>query len=612
MPAGILVVTLLLAAAAYFNGVAGEFVYDDAVQIVANENIQQAHHFWKAMLSDVWAFQSNRQAASSNYWRPLFNLWLILNYRLFGTEPAGWHVTSILLHGLVLVLAAAVLRRLGVVAVVSAAVLWIFSAHPVHVESVTWISGSPDLLLSVFLLASYLGLLAGRSAHRPVLGVVSWLLYAAALACKETAILFPAFVLASEWALGSADTAARRFRRALGAALPYASIAALWLVAHTFVLGMFSRSHRRGPSAAGAFLSIPEVLVFYLRQMFWPATLSPSYPLRPVEPGTVGLANFALPGIAVLLAAAVAYALWRRGSITKIGLALCLLFLAPALNLTAFPSENVVQDRYLYLPLLGLLLVVLNPLGELVRRGRSRQTERALYAGSLALAAVLALLTARYNRVWANNIALWERGVATDPHSLLTLSSLGHAYRVAGRNAEAHEMLQRAIEVRPDYPQAYVDLAFVAIAESRYGEAEQLLTRAIAVDSRHEAAHDQLAQLYVTEGRREEALKVLLQARERLPRLKIKNTMNIAILYAQMNQLAPALAELESIRDDLKGESDPGLLSCYYYLGELYLAAGRRDQARVAYQSYLERTERSTGAEAESLRTQAARRLAAL
>src|SRR5262245_61156011 len=93
------VVLLLVCFAVFANGLKGRFIYDDTKQIVKNELIQQGRYFGKALTSDVWGFKGEKGEAWSNYWRPVFILWLIANFRLFGIDnPAGWHVTSVLLH----------------------------------------------------------------------------------------------------------------------------------------------------------------------------------------------------------------------------------------------------------------------------------------------------------------------------------------------------------------------------------------------------------------------------------------------------------------------------------------------------------------------------------
>src|SRR5205823_14620030 len=97
----------------YANALNGEFVYDDQVQISRNTLIQDGSQFWRALTSDVWRFQGGDQTYS-NYWRPSFILWLILNFRCFGFELLGWHLANVLLHLAVITLAFVVLRRFAV------------------------------------------------------------------------------------------------------------------------------------------------------------------------------------------------------------------------------------------------------------------------------------------------------------------------------------------------------------------------------------------------------------------------------------------------------------------------------------------------------------------
>src|SRR5438105_199951 len=85
---------LVLGFLIYTNTFRGEFVYDDQLQISRNTLIQDGSQFWRALSSDVWRFQSGDQTYS-NYWRPSFVLWLILNFRCFGFELLGWHLSNV-------------------------------------------------------------------------------------------------------------------------------------------------------------------------------------------------------------------------------------------------------------------------------------------------------------------------------------------------------------------------------------------------------------------------------------------------------------------------------------------------------------------------------------
>ena len=188
-------------------------MYDDNWQIVQNHLIQENSLILKALSSDVWAFRGDSERVVSNYWRPGFVLYLILNQRLFGlADTTGWHVTNILLHTLTVVIAYGFLRFLKLTAWVAGAISLVFAVHPAHVESVAWISGSPDLILAPAFLGALWLLLsafppteqpAGKSHRKtkqpaeksrsPIRWrlLVAGILAALAMSAKEIGLLFP-------------------------------------------------------------------------------------------------------------------------------------------------------------------------------------------------------------------------------------------------------------------------------------------------------------------------------------------------------------------------------------------------------------------------------------
>src|SRR6185436_7302362 len=115
------------------------------------------------------------------------------------------------------------LRRIGLTPEVCASVTWLFAVHPVHVESITWISGSPDPMVTSFLFGSYLCHLAARRQSSWPAWVGALVLFAGALLCKEIAIVFPGIVLVSEAAFAPArgETLSAVARRSLRVTLPY-------------------------------------------------------------------------------------------------------------------------------------------------------------------------------------------------------------------------------------------------------------------------------------------------------------------------------------------------------------------------------------------------------
>lgn len=601
-------VALLLAAAAFANAIPGGFVGDDDVQIARNAYLSDPSQLWTALTSDVWGFARTAGEPASHYWRPVFVLWLVLNHALFGFAPAGWHLSSLALHAAVLLAAAAVLRRLEVRPAVGAAVLWTFATHPVHVEAVAWASGAPDLLLALFVLTGYAVHLSLRRRASFSRRVAAWGLFAAALLSKETAIAYPLFVAVGEWSMAERRSAAGRFAAAARAAVPYAVVAAGVLAARTALLGSAFGAAARTPPASWL-PALPEALAFYLRQSLWPVSLSPLYPLRPVGLDAVDAARLAAAGIVVLAAAAAAALAWRRGTTYRVGIAAFAGFLAPVLvSLGQLEPERLVQDRYLYLPLWGLLLVVFQAAGDLAARLLPpERAERALVACGLALALLCGGMTVRYNRVWRDDIALWERAVRFNPDSVYSLGTLGFHYRVAGRAAEAREVLRRAERIDPAAPQVLLDLGILLADQGRLRQARKLLVRALDAAPDHETVPDHLGRVLLALGESDEAIELFSRTRERHPDLWLKTTINLAVACRAAGLDERAAQELGAVREQLERQDDPTLLLGLWHLGEVEADLGRVEAARADLRRFLERT---TGRrEVEGPRRLAARRL---
>jgi hypothetical protein len=606
----------LLAAVAYVNGVSGAFVWDDNAQIVDNRLIQDPAKLGEAVTSDVWAFSGERDEAWTPYWRPAFVVWMIANFQAFGLDPPGWHVTTILLHLGVIVLGAGVLRRLDADPGVTAATLCLFAVHPVHVESVTWIAGATDPLLGVFFLGSYLAWLAHRASPRTWRLAVSLVLFAGATLSKEISVVFPALVFVTEWTLSGAGTPVRR-RAANGvrAAWPYLAVVVVFLLARSVVLDAAGSPSSTVPHLTTSLLSAPAVLLFYLRQLFWPVGLGPIYPFQAVTTDTLGWSTFGLPLAVVVGVGVVAFMLARRRPLYAIAASLFALTIAPMLNIGAFAPERLVHDRFLYLASFGGLVLGVGAIYEGLRSaaGLSRRTTRAVVCIAAAiLSGVFCVATVRYNRAWLSELSLWQHAIAINPVSPYALSNLGYHYREAGRTQEAKAVLERAIDIDPRATQARLDLGLIAMAEGRFPDAERRFLRVLEIDHANETALERLGLVYLSQGRLPEAIGAFDEARRRIPWVHVRNTINIAALLRELGRLAPAIAELEAIEDELDRETDPDLLRGFWELGELYLATGRTEDARRAFRRFLSKTEGARGPMVDDLRGRTQARLAAM
>ena len=325
--------------------------------------------------------------------------------------------------------------------------------------------------------------------------------------------------------------------------------------------------------------------------MLVPVELGPSYPLRPVGPGDLGLAAFWGPLLAVGLAAAAAVWMARRGRVQAFGLALFALLLLPALNIPAFPPEHLVHDRYLYLPLLGALLLVVPTLAAWLAQGRRTPAQVAarVLTGTVLLAIPLLALTLRYNRVWTSEIALWERNVETDPASAFAWSQYGVALRAEGRNAEADRAFARSLELRP-MASAVLGRADGLLAEGRLGEAEALLRP--LVDARVDRAgpYERLAIIYQQRGQLEEAASMLQNGRAYSPGAACAFGSNLGVIRYLQGQPDVARSVLEEAVSHADREPVPACWVGYFHLGNLAREAGDLGEARRRFEQYLSLT----------------------
>jgi tetratricopeptide (TPR) repeat protein len=580
-------VLALVAFLAYANSLGGDFVYDDKRQILMNPLIQEPPLYAKALVSDVWAFKGDGKTVTSNYWRPTFTAWSILNFRLFGRDPFGWHLLNILLHVGVCMLAYLLLRRWDLTQNMSFAATLIFTLHPIHTESVAWIAGSPDLLFGLFLLSSFLfaDMVAGAAGSRRglflSLGLIS---YALSLGAKETAFFcFPIFYLIfARYKLGSINTSNHKTRNAaMLYSASFSVVAIAYFLLRWDILGRLSQPAENGASTISAILSAPEIFAFYLRQIVFPFWLGPNYGIRAVQ--SVDPANFWIP---VIISAAAIYFFWRlstRTFVQTLGIAIFLLPLLPAFNIRAFLPEQIVHDRYLYLPLLGFLMMFMPFLAEVAKTWMEKR-DKLLLAISAVICIALGVQTFRINRTWNNELSLWQHAVTIDPNSSSSWSSLGAELTEEDRLDEALEAYNRSLAIWPR-PLAYIGRAQILV---RKGDLDAAISdmKSVIEDHSNETdlytiyqAYETLAIALEDKGNYLDAEKNLRDARTRLPMYRAALTEKLAVILYNENRKQDALRELENVKDAAVHELLPASKAVFFRLGLLYAEGGNKQAA---------------------------------
>jgi len=564
-------VVLAITFAVYLPTLRYQFVHDDRGQIVENPAV----HSWRAVPSyftaQVWAGVVPEELG--NYYRPLFLLWLRINYMVFGNHAWGWHLTTVLTHLLVTLLVYLLACRLGTGREVALLATLIFGLHPAHIEAVAWISGVTEPLLGLFFIASFLCYVEWRVGEARKWRLLSLGLFALAMLEKETALILPGLLLAYEWILGTergsapegmAITPGREIIRnpngrgvigwcaqALRRIWPYFLLIAFYLPARIYALQGFS--HTVAPlSLTRLMITWPSLIEFWIQHLTWPVDLSTFYNLPAVVYPT--LENFSFPAIFDLgVGVGVLACVWgsRRATFFAVWLVLPLILL---LNLRVFPSNDFAHDRYLYLPSVGFAILVAMLLKKVcVGPPRWLHVPVALLATGFCLAAALSYGTLAESFYFKDNLTFYAYVLSKTPHSPFAESNYGILLAEKGQYDRALESFLDVANYHPDYYNAIYNLALTYYKMGMLPEAEQHFLRAIRISPNKADSYFYLGMTRFKTGRTDEAIACVRQAVALHPKGYAYH-FALGVMLKTQGDLAGALGEFREELSNNPGE----------------------------------------------------------
>ncbi|MGD9781538.1 MAG: tetratricopeptide repeat protein [Kiritimatiellia bacterium] len=479
--------------------------FDDDVYVTENPQVAQG----LTIAAVRWALTTGH---ASN-WHPLAWLSHMADVELYGLNPAGHHLTNLLLHAANAILLFWALRRMTRRAGLSwmAAALW--AVHPLRVESVVWISERKDVLAMLF------GLLAvgmhGRNAPgggtRPTtfrIGPVA-VFFALSLMAKPTWVTLPFLLLLLDvWPLGRWP--AEPWRKLAAEKWPLFALAAGSCAATVWAQG------KGGAVGALDVLPLATRIVHagvayseYVRMLVWPTGLAAFYP-HPIGGHSLLRMAVSLALVAVLTAGAAGQ--FRRRPWLTVGWFWFLGALVPMIGLVQVGSQAW-ADRYTYLPHIGLIVAAVWGAGKIrdrqvgtpcqgVRQSRSTDaSERRPYllASATVLAIALAVVSRGQTAVWRTTETLFQQVISVVERNALAHGNLGMWYMEQGRWPEAEIHLQRSLEIQPKRNKARVNLANALVAAGRKKEAVRHYQAAVAEDLLSARALNNLAWLLATD-----------------------------------------------------------------------------------------------------------------
>ena len=571
------------------------FVWDDDVYVTHNRLLTAPDG-----LKRIWF-----SLDSPSQYFPLVYTVLRLERSAWGLASGGYHWVNILLHAANALVLWGLLRRCRLPAPWLAAAL--FALHPVEVESVAWVTELKNVLSLFFCLLTAWAWVefAAERPGRWRFYVAALLFQALALFAKTTACTLPAALLLILWLRGERIGWRRVWQAApfFAMGLMMGLVSVWWerhhqyAVGETFAIGWVSR-----------LLIASRAVWFYAGKLIWPADLSFSYARWQIAPAD--WRQYFWP--AACLAAGLALRAARRG--VKAGVLIFVITLAPLLGFIMQYAlrYSFVADHYQYAAGIGLLaLAAAGVDGLLARFAAGRPALRPLvYAALLAL---LAVLTWRQCRNYADSETLWRATLRCAPQAAIAHNNLAQALLDKGELDEAMRLSQEVLAADPKDAVAHNNLGFALLEKGRVDEAISHLRQAIAAQPNSPEAYYNLGRAFLKKQQFEAAAAHFQMALSLRPDFA-NACCNLGFARLQLGQVAAATAAYEKALDlapdyalahnDLGGillrlgetnramihfqraaQLAPDFVEAHYNLGGALLAAGRLDEALSQYES---------------------------
>ena len=495
----------LLAFLVYLPSLAHKFVFDDVAIIVHNPTVRSWQFLPDYFTRDLW---QNVQPATG-YYRPLLLVWFRLNFAAFGVHPQPWHLMNIAVHALAAVLVLRLAWRLTQNRTLAIVAGLLFTLHPVHVETVSWLSDAVDSLVTAWFLGGVLCFIKSRSGSQLWL-VASLVCYGGAMLTKEPGATLPAVLFAYVVIFDDAVWPAR-LRHAAAAIAWYVPPAAIYLVARHHALHRFA-VHAQSMSFGQLLLTLPGVVWSYARALVFPLALSPFYELEVVK--RVSWNGFVAPALSIFLFVALLVLLARRMDAggRKLLLFACAwiaVTVAPALDLPVFPPNEMAHDRYIYLASVGFSIAFAGLL--MLMQARSRNALVAL------IVIAFAILTFQQQGFWKDDAAFYQRAFKIAPKNSLAEAGMANLFARQGDYEQAAKLYRDILQRDPNHLIANLNLGWTYVLTGNYSEAEPYLVNAATHYADRADCFFNLGVLYQKTGRLDLALASLRRAESLSP-----------------------------------------------------------------------------------------------
>ena len=476
----------------------GGFIWDDDYYVTENETLHSVNG-----LKRIWT----EKGAVPQYY-PLVHTFFWIEYHLWGLNPLGYHINNVLLHGLNSILLFLILKKWAFPGAWMMAVL--FAVHPVHVESVAWVTERKNVLSGFFYLCAMhfgirtFGLINLKQyASQWMDYLCAMVFYIFALLSKTVTCSLPAVLLLLIW-----WKRGRILRREVFSVIPFLIIGIVLSI--TTISMEVNHVGASGKDFDWTFLQrcliAGRALWFYTGKLLFPYPLSFIYYRWELDHGLTTQLFYPL-GV-LFIVGALFFLRHKIGRGPLVGVLFFIGTLFPALGfINVYPMRySFVADHFQYLASIGMIVLFIGWVLQFFRSFRLSSVYLTRFLG-LIVVFIFGILTWQQGYAYSDRESLWRDTIRKNPKAWMAYNNLGEIVLGDGQIDEAIGYYKKAIKLRPDYPEAYYNLANAIGRTGAYKEAIRLHHKALVLDPRFIKVHLNLANSYALDRQAKKAIK---------------------------------------------------------------------------------------------------------
>ncbi len=561
------VILIFLSGFLYLNSLHNDFVYDDAYIIKENHFITSLKNFPKLFHKDYFYVSGELS------YRPVVTITYFIDHALWNLKPFGYHLTNTILHTINIFLfflfTKCIFKNLRQAFIATL----FYLSHPLLTETVNAICYREDILVSIFFLLAFILFLKTKSrrqghtnSHFTICYFLSCLAYLIALFSKEMAITFPILIVIfdllfspqNEKKSDSFTPIAKKVARFILFYSGYIFVTGLYIFLRFFVLRNTLKTIEIYPTNIA---TMTKVVAYYLKLIFLPVPLNADY----YVPGHISLTlSLFVAALLITCFVVIFVRFLRRNRYVIFFILWFLITLLPVLGI--IPIGNIMAERYLYVPVIGLCCTISYPF-----LNRKLSYPIVVVFGVILLCFQIGVI--HRNRIWRNDATLWFHTFQREPKSARACGNLGNAYFNNLRYEEAIKMYRQALALEHSYPFIHFNLGAAYEKIGLVDKAIEEYKASISNLNDNTLAYNNLAMIYDKRGLHDLAVETYLLALKDNPYVPFVHN-NLGNTYEYTGNKEKALAEY---REAVK--LDNNYADAHNNMGAVYLKSGNVDMA---------------------------------